>query len=131
VTVLPGQLNLKSAGHGHGVFTVRLLGDTSAGQSLLKDNSSALQVSVTVNGTTQTLGAPLRAHVLGEGDMSSQGLLLKFHRSVLQGLSSGVATLTVTDGTSTETGTFNLFSPGGGHSHDGSHSESEHGHGHS
>jgi hypothetical protein len=130
VTVLPGQLNLKSAGHGHGVFTVRLLGNTSAGKILVQDNASALQVSVTVNGTTQSLGSPLRTHVLGDGDTSSPGLLLKFHRSVLQGLSSGPATLTVTDGTNTETGTFDLFSPGG-HGHNGSHSETEHGHGHS
>jgi hypothetical protein len=124
VTVTPGHINLKSAGHGHGVFTVRVVNDgTQATTNLLKAGPSLAVDLLDSSGNDTSLGAPRSSHATGDG------LVLKFSRSVLNGLQSGTYTVKVSDGTDadTETGTVTLFNPGEGHGHHGHH---DHGHGH-
>jgi hypothetical protein len=127
VTVTPPVLNLKTVGHGHGVFTVRLVSDTEAGKALLQSLSS-LTASVTQGGTAISLGTSpgaangpvsvLSADVNGDG---TPDLTAKYRRSALKGLAAGTATLTVSNGSTSESTTITLFSPG---------QQGHHGHGH-
>ena len=128
VTVLPGHINLKSAGHGHGVFTVRVVRDgTQATTNLLNAAPGSLSLAVLdSSGNSTPLGQPLSSQSGGDG------LVLKFSRSALSGLSSGTYQVQVSDGTAadTETGTLTLFNPGQGHAHgQGHHDNGHHGHG--
>jgi hypothetical protein len=146
VTVLPDNINLRGAQHGHGVFTVKIISDTQAGTDLLNAASRTFMVgSVTLT--------PVRTHTVDLNGDNVPDLILKFRRSDLATLTPGQQTLTVsaavpassstttTGGTgssssttTTETATFNLFEPGNGgngsqgHGHHG-HS-GKHGHGH-
>jgi hypothetical protein len=128
VTVTPGHINLKSAGHGHGVFTVRVVNDgTTATTNLINAGSSLTVDVVSSSGTDTPLGAPLSSKATGDG------LQLKFSRSVLKTLPSGTYTVKVSDGTAAddETGTVTLFNPGEGHAHHGQgHHDHGNGHGH-
>jgi hypothetical protein len=133
VSVLPGRINLKSAGHGHGVFTVRVVPDgTQATTDLLGAAPGSLTLSVLdASGNSTPLGQPRSSRSGGDG------LVLKFSRSAVGGLSSGTYQVQVSDGTAadTETGTVTLFNPGRGHTHghghhDHGHHDHGHGHGH-
>jgi hypothetical protein len=139
VTVLPGNINLRGAEHGHGVFTVKIISDTQAGTALLNAASRTFMVgNVTLT--------PVRTHTVDLNGDGVPDLILKFRRSDLATLTPGQQTLTVsaaassstttTGGTGTpsstttsETATFNLFEPGNGsHGHHGHNGK--HGHGH-
>jgi hypothetical protein len=131
VTVAPGVINLKGAGHGHGVFTVRVVSDTTDGKTLLQTPTSLTATVTDSAGTVVTL-TPLRttsADVNGDG---TPDLLLKFSRSALKDLAKGSATLTVSNGTGgvSETSTITLFSPGHNGHHGGNGHHGHHGHGH-
>jgi hypothetical protein len=127
VTVTPPVVNLKTTSQGNGVFTVRVLGDDATAQALLSAGA-ALVIQVTdASGKTLTLSKPLSVRHRDSGGIEVE--VLKFRRSALQGLSAGLATISVslptstTTGTSTgtttggttqsETATFLLFTPGG------------------
>src|SRR5690242_2931686 len=68
VTVAPGVINLKSA-HGHGVFTVRVVSDTTNGKTLLATPTSLTETVTDVNGSIVTL-TPLRTT---SGDVNGDG----------------------------------------------------------
>jgi hypothetical protein len=127
VTITPPVLNLKTLGHGHGVLTVRILGDDANGKALVQSTSLTETFTETTGGSTVTLTPkPVRQTSAGGT------LLLKFKRSDLKGLSAGSVTLTVSNGTGmgsvSESATLTVFSPGSqghGHSH-----HSTHGHNH-
>jgi hypothetical protein len=126
VTVLPGHINLKSAGHGHGAFTVRVVNDGTQATANLLAAQGGLTVSVVdSSGTSTSLGSPLSSQPTGEG------LVLKFSRSTLKGLASETYEVQVSDGnaTDTESGSVTLFNPGKGHGH-GHHDHGHHSHGH-
>jgi hypothetical protein len=126
VTVLPGHINLKSAGHGHGVFTVRVVNDATQATANLLAALGTLSVSaVDSSGTSTSLGSPLLSQSTGDG------LVLKFSRSALKGLASGTYAVQVSDGNAadTESGSVTLFNPGKGHGH-GHHDHGHHSHGH-
>ena len=79
------------------------------------------------SGKSTPLDQPLSSQSGGDG------LVLKFSRSALSGLSSGTYEVQVSDGTAadTETGSVTLFNPGHGHAHGhGHHDHGHHGHGH-
>jgi hypothetical protein len=130
ITVNPFGINLKTTDHSHGVFTVRLLGDDAAAKALLSSGATLVFQVTDPSGKTVTLSKPLSVHLRNVNGIPEEGL--KFRRSVLQGLSAGLAkiqgslpsttTTTGTTGTTgtttgsttpTETGFFFLFSPGG------------------
>jgi hypothetical protein len=128
VTVLPGHINLKSASHGNGVVTVRVLADTSAGKTLVSATNPLVYSVIDKNGTSHALGTPLSTQPAG-----TDALIVKFRRSAFQGLNPGALTLQVAtqDGSTEETGTFTLFAPGGGaHGHHDHHHDGHHNHGH-
>jgi hypothetical protein len=150
VVVTPPVVNLKTAGHGAGVFTVRVVADDAAAQALLSSGAVLVFQVTDASGSTVTLSKPLSVHHRNGGGLTAE--VLQFRRSALQGLSAGPATLTVslpgstpgTTGTATgpatgstpptETGTFFLFTPGGkeGPGHQGSGAtggQQAHGHG--
>jgi hypothetical protein len=149
VVVTPPVLNLKTASQGNGVFTVRVLGDDAAAQALLSSGATLVFQVTDASGKTVTLAKPLSVRERNGGGIAAE--VLKFRRSVLRGLSAGLATITVslptstTKGTTTgpttgstpssETGTFLLFTPGGkdrpGHqgSGDATGGQQPHGHG--
>jgi len=123
VSVLPHNINLRGAQHGNGVFTVRVLSDSTAATNLLK----AASLTFTVD--TVTL-KPVRTHTVDLNGDGISDLLLKFRRKDLATLTAGQKTLTVSAGdtstTDTETATINLFQPG---NHDHNHNHGHHGHG--
>jgi hypothetical protein len=129
VTVLPGHLNLKSANHGNGVLTVRVVADTTAGKTLVSATAPLVYSVIDATGMSHALGTPLATHPAGTG-----ALVVKFRRNAFQGLTAGAMTLQVAtqDGSTTETGTFTLFAPGGGshgqHDHHGHGHDNGHGH---
>jgi hypothetical protein len=130
VTVTPGHINLKSAGHGHGVFTVRVVNDgTQATANLLAAQAALSFSAVDSSGASTSLGSPLSSHSTGAG------LVLKFSRSALKALASGAYEVQVSDGNAadTEAGSVTLFNPGKGHDHGHHHHDHghhSHGHGH-
>jgi hypothetical protein len=131
VTVLPGQVNLKSVNHGNGVVTVRVFADTTAGMTLVSATAPLVYSVLGSTGMSHALGTPLSTHPAGP-----EALVVKFRRSAFQGLTAAGLTLQVAtqDGKTTETGTFTLFAPGGGstghHGHHGHGHANAQGHGH-
>jgi hypothetical protein len=127
VTITPPVLNIKTTEHGHGVFTVRVIGDDANGKTLVHSMSLTETFTETMGNSTVTLTPkPVRQTSAGGT------LLLKFKRSDLKGLGAGTVTLTVSNGTGmgsvSESATLTVFSPGSqghGHSH-----HSTHGHNH-
>src|SRR5262249_7239791 len=94
VTVLPGHINLKSVNHGNGGLTVRVLGDTTAGQALVSSTTALVYSILDPSGIVHQLGSPLRMQSAAEG--GSGALVVKFRRSSLRGLAAGELTLQVT-----------------------------------
>jgi hypothetical protein len=126
VSVLPQNINLRGAQHGHGVFTVKVISDDMATTNLLK----AASLTFTVGSVTLK---PVRTHTVDLNGDGVSDLILKFRRSDLATLTAGQQTLTVAAGdnstTDTETGTFNLFQPGSGNNGNGHQEHGHHGHG--
>jgi hypothetical protein len=115
VTVLPGQVNLKSVNHGNGVVTVRVVADTTAGMTLVSATAPLVYSVLGSTGMSHALGTPLSTHPAGP-----DALVVKFRRSAFHRLTAGGLTLQVAtqDGKTTETGTFTLLAPGHqGHGH--------------
>jgi hypothetical protein len=117
VTMRPPVLNIKTIDHGHGVFTVRILGDDANGKTLVHSTSLTATFTETIGKSTVTMTAkPVRQTSAGGT------LLLKFKRSELKGLGGGTVTLMVSNGTGmgsvSESATLTIFSPGQqGHGH--------------
>jgi Planctomycete extracellular len=136
VTVTPAHINLKGTSHGNGVFHVRILSDSQL------QSTSSLTLKVAQNGTSGTpptittidLGTSLSLTTnppvkVTSADVNGDGvsdLILKFRRSVLNKLTDGDATVTVSNGPTSESTTINLFTPG----HQGHHDHHDNGHHH-
>src|SRR5262249_20345205 len=103
VSVLPHKINLKSGGPGHGIFTVRVVSDTTTAATVLQSGTPTF----TVDGST-TL-TPVSSKSVDFNHDGTSDLLVKFRRSALANLKPGTHTLTVgasssASGTSTASG---------------------------
>jgi hypothetical protein len=112
VFVAPPVLNLHNT---HGVLTEFLISDTTAGKTLAQEFSK-LTITITSGGVTHTFPShPLRVQSVDVNGDGVPDVMAKFSRQILKGLPAGTATVTVTDGTVSESTTVFLFNPGKHH----------------
>jgi hypothetical protein len=130
VTVRPPHINLHSIQDGHGVFTVRLVSDTSVAKTLLGKPTSLIETFT--EGSTSKVLTPIRTR---SEDVNGDGvadLTLKFRRSDLKAFTAGTVTVTVSNGTGAGSvaelpATFTIVATGhedhdhGDHGHHGHH----------
>jgi hypothetical protein len=111
LVTMPSVLPARNIARGTGAFTVLLVSDELPAKALLSHPQAPLTLTVTEGGVSRTMTSPVSEALVDLNHDGIRDLVARFRYSNLQGLSAGNATATVTDGATTEVGTWTIGAP--------------------